>query len=149
MEYNHPHHQRHKLLLSFIPPYHSRLFTRNVCQRSGGCWHYHCSECHFDSHVQCTQIPLLRESLLNETSRAINREYVNNGRGHQQHEPYNYNNTRGNVIARPVIRMLMQTVFGSVFQAFVNPGSGGNGWGLDSFGDLSDVIGSLFGFGFF
>ncbi|GLJ39242.1 hypothetical protein SUGI_0800610 [Cryptomeria japonica] len=83
MEFKHPHdHQRHKLFLFFIPPYQNRLFTCNICHGVGGSWHYHCSECNYDSHVNCTQIPSIRESLLNEASEAVSRAYVNNGGGH-------------------------------------------------------------------
>ncbi|GLJ39218.1 hypothetical protein SUGI_0800060 [Cryptomeria japonica] len=71
---NHPH---NSLDLCFIPPYPSKAFRCNVClQEDQRSWNYHCSECDYDAHVNCTQIPLLRESLLNETSEAINRAYV-------------------------------------------------------------------------
>ncbi|GLJ39239.1 hypothetical protein SUGI_0800580 [Cryptomeria japonica] len=74
---NEPNHPHNGLDLCFIPPYPSEAFRCNVCfkenQRS---WNYHCSICDYDAHVNCTQIPLLRESLLNKTSQAINRAYV-------------------------------------------------------------------------
>ncbi|GLJ39244.1 hypothetical protein SUGI_0800640 [Cryptomeria japonica] len=80
MKFNHPHHPEHTLALCFVPPYPDKSFICDVCKQFGrGLWHYHCSECQYDSHVTCTQITSLRERVINEFLENYMREISQRG----------------------------------------------------------------------
>ncbi|GLJ39219.1 hypothetical protein SUGI_0800070 [Cryptomeria japonica] len=72
-----PNHPQHDFDLCFIPPYSNKAFKCNVCMKEDqSSWNYHFSICHYDAHVNCTQIPSLRETLLNHTSQDMTQAYV-------------------------------------------------------------------------